>query len=248
MPAPIALASTFDRALARLHGATIGNEARSKGNDVVFAPTVNLLRTPLGGRSFEAYGEDPYLMARIGGAMDRGAPVAGRDRQRQALRRQQPGGRAARHAGRRQPGQPPDRERGGRRAHAARDVPVRTSRRPVKRGERRLGDVRLQPRERRSTRARTSTCSRTCSRASGASRATCWPTTAPPRTTAGALNNGLDFEPWPGVIYWPALGQRRAARRAGRPRRPSTSTCAGSSARCSPTGSSTATPTPTTTT
>ena len=90
------LASTFDRSLGLLHGATIGNEAKSKGNDVVFAPTVNLMRTPLGGRSFESYGEDPYLMTRIGVEWIRGAPVRGRDRQRQALRRQQPGGRAAR--------------------------------------------------------------------------------------------------------------------------------------------------------
>src|SRR3954451_12073783 len=55
MPVPMALAATFDPGLASLHGATIANEARSKGNDVVFAPTVNVMRTPLGGRTFEAY-------------------------------------------------------------------------------------------------------------------------------------------------------------------------------------------------
>ena len=77
MPAPIALASTFDRSLGFLHGAVIGNEAKSKGNDVVFAPTVNLMRTPLGGRSFEAYGEDPYLMTRFGVEWIRGLQSEG---------------------------------------------------------------------------------------------------------------------------------------------------------------------------
>jgi len=61
MPIPMALAATFDRRLAVAHGAVIGDEARHKGNDVVFGPTVNIMRTPLGGRTFEAYGEDPYL-------------------------------------------------------------------------------------------------------------------------------------------------------------------------------------------
>jgi beta-glucosidase len=66
MPAPMALASTFDRALARAHGSLVGNEVKAKGNDVVFAPTVNIMRTPLGGRTFESYGEDPFLQSRMG--------------------------------------------------------------------------------------------------------------------------------------------------------------------------------------
>src|SRR3954453_14968254 len=49
MPIPMALAATFDPSLAFRHGQTIANEARSKGNDVVFAPTVNIMRTPRGG-------------------------------------------------------------------------------------------------------------------------------------------------------------------------------------------------------
>jgi len=63
MPVPIALASTFDTTLAREHGATIATEAKAKGNDVVFAPTVNILRNPQGGRSYEAYGEETFLTA-----------------------------------------------------------------------------------------------------------------------------------------------------------------------------------------
>jgi beta-glucosidase len=66
MPAPMSLAASFDRALARLHGKIVGNEVRLKGNDVVFAPTVNIMRTPLGGRTFESYGEDPFLQSRLG--------------------------------------------------------------------------------------------------------------------------------------------------------------------------------------
>lgn len=63
MPAPLGLAATFSPAMAHLYGAVVGNEARDKGNDVVFGPTINIMRTPLGGRTYEAYGEDPFLVA-----------------------------------------------------------------------------------------------------------------------------------------------------------------------------------------
>jgi beta-glucosidase len=65
-PSSMALGSTFDRKLARAYGAAVGNEAKLKGNDLVYGPTINMLRTPLWGRSFETYGEDPYLTARLG--------------------------------------------------------------------------------------------------------------------------------------------------------------------------------------
>src|SRR4051812_9501931 len=77
MPIPLALAATFDKDLAFQHGATIANEAKSKGNDVVFAPTVNVLRTPLNGRTFEAYGEDPWLVARTTVSWIKGAQSQG---------------------------------------------------------------------------------------------------------------------------------------------------------------------------
>jgi len=63
MPAPLGLAATFSPTMARLYGTVVGNEARDKGNDVVFGPTINIMRTPLGGRTYEAYGEDPFLVA-----------------------------------------------------------------------------------------------------------------------------------------------------------------------------------------
>src|SRR5437773_4422988 len=77
MPAPLGLAATWDPALATRYGATVGNEARSKGNDVVFAPTVNIMRTPLGGRTFEGYGEDPWLVSRIAVGWIEGAQSEG---------------------------------------------------------------------------------------------------------------------------------------------------------------------------
>src|SRR3954466_4530639 len=64
LPTPMAEAASFDPAMAFLHGKTIGNEARAKGNDGVLAPTVNVMRTPLNGRTFEAFGEDPFLVTR----------------------------------------------------------------------------------------------------------------------------------------------------------------------------------------
>ena len=60
------MAATFDPRLANLHAQVAAGEARAKGNDVIFAPTVNIMRTPLGGRTFESYGEDPFLMSRLG--------------------------------------------------------------------------------------------------------------------------------------------------------------------------------------
>ena len=77
MPSPISLAASFDRRLARRHGAVVGDEVKRKGNDVVFAPTTNLMRTPLGGRTFESYGEDPYLQSRMGVEWIRGAQAQG---------------------------------------------------------------------------------------------------------------------------------------------------------------------------
>jgi beta-glucosidase len=68
LPSPTALAATWDADLARRAGQLLGQEARRKGVHVLLAPTVNLHRSPLGGRHFEAYSEDPLLTARIGTA------------------------------------------------------------------------------------------------------------------------------------------------------------------------------------
>jgi beta-glucosidase len=68
LPAPIALAATFDTAAARCYGQVIGTEARGKGINLVYAPTVNLVRVPQWGRAFESFGEDPQLSGSIGAA------------------------------------------------------------------------------------------------------------------------------------------------------------------------------------
>ena len=65
LPIPLALAATWSPRLARTHAAVVGDEVRNKGNDVVFAPTVETQRIPLAGRSFESYGEDPLLSSRL---------------------------------------------------------------------------------------------------------------------------------------------------------------------------------------
>ncbi|KQX53089.1 MULTISPECIES: glycoside hydrolase family 3 C-terminal domain-containing protein [unclassified Streptomyces] len=65
LPSPTALAATWDPALARRAGHLLAQEARRKSVHVLLAPTVNLHRTPLGGRHFEAYSEDPYLTGAV---------------------------------------------------------------------------------------------------------------------------------------------------------------------------------------
>ncbi|MEV6720553.1 glycoside hydrolase family 3 C-terminal domain-containing protein [Streptomyces xanthochromogenes] len=65
LPSPTALAATWDPELARRAGTLLAQEARRKGVHVLLAPTVNLHRSPLGGRHFECYSEDPYLTGEI---------------------------------------------------------------------------------------------------------------------------------------------------------------------------------------
>jgi beta-glucosidase len=61
LPAPVALASSWNPSLARQYGGVVGSEERGKGADVNLGPTVNIVRDPRWGRAFETYGEDPYL-------------------------------------------------------------------------------------------------------------------------------------------------------------------------------------------
>ncbi len=64
-PVGIALASTWNTALIEQVGQALAEEAQTKGAQMVLAPTVNIHRSPLNGRNFECYSEDPYLTARI---------------------------------------------------------------------------------------------------------------------------------------------------------------------------------------
>ncbi|MFI8187699.1 glycoside hydrolase family 3 protein [Streptomyces sp. NPDC085946] len=77
LPSPTALAATWDPGLARRAGVLLAQEARRKGVHVLLAPTVNLHRSPLGGRHFEAYSEDPHLTGRIGSGYVQGVQSGG---------------------------------------------------------------------------------------------------------------------------------------------------------------------------
>jgi beta-glucosidase len=65
MPALIALAATWNPALAQAYGEVVGSEASKRGKHILLAPGLNLQRTPLCGRNFEYMGEDPFLTARM---------------------------------------------------------------------------------------------------------------------------------------------------------------------------------------
>ena len=77
LPCPSALGATWDPVLVRELAAALGAEARSKGVDILLAPTINLMRTPLAGRGFECFSEDPELTARIAVAYVTGVQSAG---------------------------------------------------------------------------------------------------------------------------------------------------------------------------
>ena len=63
VPCGTAIAASWDPSLVRRVGELLGRELVSKGARVHLAPTVNLHRTPVGGRNFECFSEDPYLSA-----------------------------------------------------------------------------------------------------------------------------------------------------------------------------------------
>src|SRR3954451_1102936 len=63
MPAPVALASSFDTSLARRYGEVIGRDGRALGQDVLLSPMVNTIRVPYAGRNFETFSEDPLVSA-----------------------------------------------------------------------------------------------------------------------------------------------------------------------------------------
>jgi beta-glucosidase len=72
VPCGAALGATWDPALVERIGVLVGAEARTKGCRVLLAPTVNLHRSPLGGRNFESYSEDPLLAGTLAVAYVRG--------------------------------------------------------------------------------------------------------------------------------------------------------------------------------
>ena len=77
MPAPIALAATWDPELARTYGKLEAQETRSLGSLLFESPDINIARVPQGGRVFESFGEDPFLDGRIAVATIEGIQSAG---------------------------------------------------------------------------------------------------------------------------------------------------------------------------
>jgi beta-glucosidase len=76
-PVGVALGATWDVELLGRVGAALADEARSKGARVLLGPTVNIQRTPLAGRNFECYAEDPFLTGRLASAFINGLQSGG---------------------------------------------------------------------------------------------------------------------------------------------------------------------------
>jgi beta-glucosidase len=72
LPPGSALAATWNPELARLFGETLGAEARHRNKDVILGPGINIVRTPVCGRNFEYFGEDPYQVGRMAAEVVRG--------------------------------------------------------------------------------------------------------------------------------------------------------------------------------
>jgi beta-glucosidase len=68
LPAPVNDAATWDTSAAKQYGQVLGNEQWTKGNMVVYGPTINIDRDPRWGRNFESLSEDPLLTGTLGAA------------------------------------------------------------------------------------------------------------------------------------------------------------------------------------
>src|SRR3954447_24159228 len=226
MPTPMGLAATFDPHYAFRYGELVGNEVKSKGNDVVFAPTVNIMRTPLGGRTFEGYGEDPYLVGRMAVQWIKGAQGQGviGDIKHFAANNQEGQSAAANAGGPGQPLGPP---------------PTSGNRMTVNSvvDERTLREIYLPQFEAAVKEAGVGSVMCSYNRLNG--QYACqnehllnevlkrdWRfrgfvladyAAAHPEGTAASLNNGLDFEPWPGIAYSPTQVQLALAAQQASP-------------------------------
>ncbi|MFI1031543.1 glycoside hydrolase family 3 C-terminal domain-containing protein [Streptomyces sp. NPDC020951] len=76
-PPAVAVGSSWDAELAARIGEAVGREARAHGVDVVLGPGVNIKRSPLCGRNFEYYSEDPLVSGALGAAFVRGLQSQG---------------------------------------------------------------------------------------------------------------------------------------------------------------------------
>lgn len=76
-PSPSTYASSWDRELLLELGRHMGKEAQQEGVDTMLAPAVNIKRSPLGGRNFEYYSEDPYLTGELAAEFIKGIQEEG---------------------------------------------------------------------------------------------------------------------------------------------------------------------------
>ena len=71
-PAGCGTAASFNRELLSKMGEALGNECQAEGVSVILGPAVNIKRSPLCGRNFEYYSEDPYVASEMAGALIHG--------------------------------------------------------------------------------------------------------------------------------------------------------------------------------
>lgn len=71
-PAGCGTAASFNRELITMMGETLGNECQAEGVSVILGPAVNIKRSPLCGRNFEYYSEDPLLTTEVAGSLIKG--------------------------------------------------------------------------------------------------------------------------------------------------------------------------------
>ena len=71
-PTAVSMASSWNPDLVEAVGVALGDETRAFGRHVLLGPCINIHRTPLGGRNFESFSEDPYLAARMAVAYVKG--------------------------------------------------------------------------------------------------------------------------------------------------------------------------------
>ncbi|KAJ5652987.1 glycoside hydrolase superfamily [Penicillium longicatenatum] len=76
-PCGTCLGATFDTNILYHTGKAIAKEAKSKAANVLLGPTLNVIRSPLGGRNYETYSEDPQLLGELSAAYVRGCQSEG---------------------------------------------------------------------------------------------------------------------------------------------------------------------------
>jgi len=210
LPDELAVAASFDPQLAQLDGSVLGDEAKNKGNDVLFAPTLTTMRVAQAGRTFQALGEDPVLASRMGVGLIDGIQAQGVI------------GNANIYVANNQEGQDPTGLSGmpgsplgagtlGSRYAIDANVDQRT-----------LREIYLPPFEAAVKDAHVGTVMCAYNLVNGTYNCENGPLLtgilkqqwgfrgfvlsdyAAAHNTVGSLQNGLDFEPWPGVAYGPA--------------------------------------------